>query len=346
MSEPATASLPSRSRASSSGGDGVAAESRKRSRSVGPSRGAGDGASDDSWEAQLAAVRQRLGKPVLTLQERLRILHVDLQLRKANSEINGAVRARRVQDEQETKRAKRDDIPDDARIVPGNFRSEVTRLTGFAAATVHSVVGPYHRALKDGKTVGEALDTVGVAPPRGNFTTKNKRVPVTKAMARLVRTFVREKRAKEEQVNATHITMFLHDKGLLPGIKKNADGSMVPKSLESARRLVRNLLVRLGYRRGRRTDGQVEEKPHHIEVWTTYLTTMKENRALPVETRRCEVYLDESYCHNYHHNSKLSVYDPNDKADKQKKEKHKGRRYCFAAAIRGPDPAVRTSKAA
>jgi len=237
-------------------------------------------------------------------------------------------------------------VPEEDRLVPGNFRKAVASATGYSEKTVHSVVSPYRAALEAGNSIGEALDSIGVAAPRGNFQSKTKRIKPTKRLAREIRTFVRERRAHDEQVNATQITSFLIEKGHLSDVKKQADGSWDPHSIQSARRRVRYLLGRLGYRRGRRKDGQVEEKPHHIEMWKEYLTTVEENRKKPLETRNCEVYLDESYCHNHHHNSKLSVHDPNDKEDKQKQEKHKGRRFCFAAAIRGPDPAERTSKAA
>jgi len=89
----------------------------------------------------------------------------------------------------------------------------------------------------------------------------------------------------------------------------------------------------------------VEEKAHHIEMWTHYLKTMQANRDAPLDQQRCEVYIDESYCHNYHHNDKNSVFDPCDPEHKQKPEKFMGRWYCFAAAIRGPDPGVRGSQA-
>jgi hypothetical protein len=51
--------------------------------------------------------------------------------------------------------------------------------------------------------------------------------------------------------------------------------------------------------------------------------------------------MDESYIHEHYNRSDHSLWDPSDNLDIQfGKSKHKGRRYCFAAAIQGPDPLV------
>jgi transposase len=62
---------------------------------------------------------------------------------------------------------------------------------------------------------------------------------------------------------------------------------------------------------------------------------------LPGDTRLREDYLDESYIHEHYHRYDDSLWDPSDDQDIQiGKLKHKGRRYCFLAAIQGPDPRV------
>lgn len=51
------------------------------------------------------------------------------------------------------------------------------------------------------------------------------------------------------------------------------------------------------------------------------------------------MYTDESYIHEHYKGADDSIWDPNDEQDvKTAKDKHKGRRYCFCAAIQGPNP--------
>ena len=72
-----------------------------------------------------------------------------------------------------------------------------------------------------------------------------------------------------------------------------------------------------------------------------YLTTFFANRALNAEERKREVMMDESYIHEHYHRNNDSIWDPNDDQDIQfGKAPAKGRRYCFAAAIQGPNPCV------
>jgi hypothetical protein len=53
------------------------------------------------------------------------------------------------------------------------------------------------------------------------------------------------------------------------------------------------------------------------------------------------VYTDESYIHEHYHRNEDSLFDPDDDEDVIcQKEKHKGLRYCFCAAIQGPNPQV------
>ncbi|ETV73529.1 hypothetical protein H257_11654 [Aphanomyces astaci] len=49
--------------------------------------------------------------------------------------------------------------------------------------------------------------------------------------------------------------------------------------------------------------------------------------------RRTVVYLDESFIHHYYNKSDISLYDLSDELEIQSKPKHKGRRFCFIAAI-------------
>ena len=123
-------------------------------------------------------------------------------------------------------------------------------------------------------------------------------------------------------------------------IQRSADGSYEKADLAAAIRAVQRMLVRLGYRRGKRTDN-VKPKTHVVIALQTYLQEYFANRALPSDQRLREVYLDESYIHHHYRRDDDSLYDPNDEQDIQVgKSPAKGRRYCFAAAIQGPDPRV------
>jgi hypothetical protein len=56
--------------------------------------------------------------------------------------------------------------------------------------------------------------------------------------------------------------------------------------------------------------------------------------------------MDESYIHEHYHHNEDSLYDLEDDKDViYQKEKHKGRRYCFCAAIQGPNPRVEATDA-
>jgi hypothetical protein len=95
----------------------------------------------------------------------------------------------------------------------------------------------------------------------------------------------------------------------------------------------------VGYGRGKRkgnlvpSEANVAKKPH-------YLRTFFSNRAKPPTERLREVYADGSYIHEqYHRNDEDSLFDRDDDEDViYQKEKHKGHRYCFCAAIQGPNP--------
>ena len=45
------------------------------------------------------------------------------------------------------------------------------------------------------------------------------------------------------------------------------------------------------------------------------------------------VYMDESYIHKNYHKYDDSLFDPNDEQDLERIAQHKGKHYCFIAAI-------------
>jgi transposase len=123
-------------------------------------------------------------------------------------------------------------------------------------------------------------------------------------------------------------------------IARDEDGAYEKTALHGATRTVQRWLVRHGYRRGKRTDN-IRPKVHVVARQQTYLQEYFANRARPKEQRLREVYMGESYIHHHYHRNEDSLFDPNDEQDIQLgKMPAKGRRYCFAAAIQGPDPRV------
>ena len=51
----------------------------------------------------------------------------------------------------------------------------------------------------------------------------------------------------------------------------------------------------------------------------------------------CIMYMDKSYIHQHYSQHDESLYDPDDKEDLDPKQSHKGRCYCFIAAILSAD---------
>jgi hypothetical protein len=110
-------------------------------------------------------------------------------------------------------------------------------------------------------------------------------------------------------------------------------------AFDSAYRAVRRWLAEFGgYKRGK-CKGNLVPSEANVAKKHYYLWTFFANRAKPPGERLREVYTDEIYIHEHYHRNEDSLWDPNDDQDViYQKEKHKGRRYCFCAAIQGPNP--------
>jgi hypothetical protein len=112
-------------------------------------------------------------------------------------------------------------------------------------------------------------------------------------------------------------------------------------AFDSAYRAVRRWLAEFGgYKRGKRK-GKLVPSEANVAKKHHYLRTFFANRSKPPTERLREVYMDESYIHEHYHCNEDSLFDPEDNKDVIfQKEKHKGRGYCFCAAIQGPNPRV------
>jgi hypothetical protein len=159
-----------------------------------------------------------------------------------------------------------------------------------------------------------------------------------------VRDFVQSQQMNRHRVTARQVLDFLVDqKHVVVPVDGTGAGQSYQKGppFKAAYRNVQRWLVEFGgYDRGKQKGNLVPSeanvaKKHH------YLQTFFANRAKPPRERLREVYTDESYIHEHYHRNEDSLWDPNDDQDViYQKEKHKGRRYCFCAAIQGPDPRV------
>ena len=74
--------------------------------------------------------------------------------------------------------------------------------------------------------------------------------------------------------------------------------------------------------------------PHVVAQRNHYLRTLLKNRNLESNSKLEEIYLNESYIHQYYCRHDDSIYDPNDEQYFQLRKPNKGKRICFIAAIR------------
>ena len=103
------------------------------------------------------------------------------------------------------------------------------------------------------------------------------------------------------------------------------------KDFQTALISVQRYLLRNGFRRGRKS-GSIRLSTNHLVWKDSYLRKMTNNRSKPIGERLIEMHTDESYVHYHHRVDTYSLYHPDNLPDI--KSPHKGRRFCFAAAIR------------
>ena len=120
-------------------------------------------------------------------------------------------------------------------VKPAKIRDRVCNLFGISAPTYCSIISSY---LKD-RTLNVSGKYGGGRS--GNRSSKDTRIPDTKAVQIRIRDFVRGKRAKRERVTARQVLDFLAGEGLI-AVEKNAEGVMDPKAFATAYRNVRRWL--------------------------------------------------------------------------------------------------------
>ncbi|RQM27515.1 hypothetical protein B5M09_006569 [Aphanomyces astaci] len=172
----------------------------------------------------------------------------------------------------------------------------------------------------------QASQTVTAATPSGNRTTHITKVPRMKLVTQMVQQFVRDRRATRTRTTAVEVMMYLKELCLLD---IDVDHK---KQFAASYRAVQRFLKAQGYKRGRRKGSST----YHLSkanalARDTYVKRMHPHST--AATRPNVVHTDESYLHHHYKSHHQDLYDPSDDHDVQSKEKHKGRRYCFVAAI-------------
>jgi transposase len=208
----------------------------------------------------------------------------------------------------------------------GGIQKAVTGAFSLSRETLQKILEDFDRG-------GDSYETVRP----GNRLKKATRIPQSVEVVSAVREFVRDKRSRREHVTGRQVLDFLIEKEIIK-VPKDDCGFFDKKSFATAKRLTNKWLQKNGYRRGKRSDN-IRLKEHVAIKREQYLLEFIGNREKPPEQRYREVYLDESYCHQHHNSHDHSVYNPDDKLDfQEKKSSNRGQRYCFLAAIQGPNP--------
>ena len=164
-----------------------------------------------------------------------------------------------------------------------------------------------------------------VAKTAGNYRLKSTRVPRSRLVTSLLQHFVRERRQIRQRTVAKDVVDYLDGCGYITVDREKK------KDVNAALRSVQRYLQRLGYKRGKKKGMQNyrlrEENIRKRDEYVQFMTAVNKD-----PTRRV-VYTDESYIHKNYQRNDDSLFDPNDEQDMEVKAMHKGRRYCFIAAI-------------
>jgi hypothetical protein len=171
----------------------------------------------------------------------------------------------------------------------------------------------------------------------GNTSAKATRIPHTAGLQIRVREFVRDKLSRRERVTGKDVLHLFQQMGIID-IPVDANNHPIKKDYNAAYRSVNRWLTREQYRRGKRRFNMVPKQAVILQR-RKYLKAFFDNRKKSPGERLREVYLDELYIHQHYNRNNDSIWDENDDQDIQiGRAPAKGQRYCFAAAIQGPNP--------
>ncbi|RHY50549.1 hypothetical protein DYB30_010735 [Aphanomyces astaci] len=197
-------------------------------------------------------------------------------------------------------------------------KENVTGVTGIIAR----LLGRAPKTVKD--VLVEYLQTgdLSVSDAPSNTTTHGSRVPYTRAVRTLVRTFIRDRGVTRTRTVAKDVLSLLLDNNIV------AVASGSPKDYASCLRSVQAFLAKEVYARGKRSVPTEYRMSKAQDARDAYVVMM-----VPTVTmmpRRPVVYLGENFIHHRYTRHDDSLYHPDDPATKPK---HKGQRYCFVAGI-------------
>ena len=213
-----------------------------------------------------------------------------------------------------------------------SIRETVCTLLGLSSSTYSKIIRDY---MENRTIYSSGVDGSGRT---GNRAAKATTIPQTEGVKILVRNFVRGLRQNKQRVTARQLVEYLESQGII-NIEKEDDNTYKQKEFAAAYRCTRRWLKRNHYQRGRRSN-QIVQKEGVILKRHKYLHDFFKNRDEPDQSLKYrEVYMDESYIHQHYNHNDDSIWDPNNDQDIQVgRNNYKGARYCFAAAIQGPNP--------
>ncbi|RHY94243.1 hypothetical protein DYB35_001234 [Aphanomyces astaci] len=194
------------------------------------------------------------------------------------------------------------------------------------AKKVAQALGRSLDVVKDVMREYTHFGTVTAAVPAGNRSNHKNRIPHTAEVIQLVQEFVRDRRATRTRTTAVDVMGFLVEHEIIQVDLNNKTQE------ESAIRTVQRFLSKQGYKRGSRKGSSTYHLSKKNAIARDVYVQLMHPTNSPASTQAV-VYTDESYIHHHYKCHNDSLYDPNDSLDKAPKEKHKGRRYCFIAAI-------------
>lgn len=206
-------------------------------------------------------------------------------------------------------------------------------LLGVGRSTVGKLITKWNKTASEDSESEEARKTVLSKNTKASRPNKTYyRVPNSREVFCEVRNFITEKRAKRAKVCSPEVFSFLVDKGYIT-VSKDTYGVYKHSDYKAALKTVQRYLNRKGFLRGKR-QCIVHMNPKHIAWRNSYIRTIIENRMKPKPLRLREVYMDESYVHHHYHHETHNLFHPSHGSTNEKTP-HKGRRYCFVAAIGG-----------
>lgn len=210
-------------------------------------------------------------------------------------------------------------------IKAANMAPLTARLTGLGLSTVTRLVSNW-RATSE-------IKARAPMEPRQGTVSRRVRKPVLRKCAQAL---IRNNRAERKATFAQDVLDDWIANGIFPVLDQDKEAA--------ALRWTQRFLVEHGFERGNAKGAGYHELASVKKMIALYIQKLEENRGLPVGERLREVYVDDSYIHNNHNLLKQGLRDASDKKDKSSGVPTKGQRFCFVAAMRGPNPRAPNSK--